>query len=394
MDSRTFELDILTPVHVGSHEGSFTTYDYAIAGGSLYVIHHGRLAEFLASRGKAEEFARAVERQGNRFDVGEFLQRLRVSEEELLNLSRYRIAADERAGIRQLQPQIRDASGKDYLPGSSIKGALRTACAYAFLKALKRERPEEFESLIGRLAGKLRNASRGSRQRGREKNLFEEQERRLFQYFDLPRFLERDGKPRHGPNTDVLRCLHVTDAYPLESRVEAVNARVLDKGPDGRLTEESPLYIEAIASGTYRLEMSWDAWLAEEFLKNNRGRVESGLLVYPRGLEDILEACREFVEDQIAWEQAFFRSCLDGDRLAKSVEELKGRANLRLGWGSGLVGASISMLLPEDLKDEIRRALRLRYDKRVRDFPKSRRVAYKGRVPMALMGFCRLREVS
>jgi CRISPR-associated protein Csm5 len=392
METKTLELEILTPVHIGSYEGDFSSYDYAISGGNLYVIHQGKLADFLATRGKVEEFTRVVERQGNRFDIGDFLDRLRVTEEELEGISRYRIAADERSGIRELQPHIRDASGRDYLPGSSIKGAMRTACTYVFLKAMREERPEDFREVIKTIARNVLSASRG---RGRQsKNLFDNLNERFLQGFDLPGFLDRkNNQPRHGPNTDVLRCLRVTDAYPVQSEVAAVNARVLDKGPDRKLAEESPLYIEAVTSGTYRFEMTWDEWLAERFLEKNRQRVDAGRLLYPRGISDVLEACRAFVEDQLAWEEDFFKGCTDADGLRRSVAGLRGRANFRLGWGSGLVGASISMLLPEELKNEIRNAIFPTYDKRVRDFPKSRRVAYQGRVPLALLGFCRLKEV-
>jgi len=391
METRVLELEIITPVHVGSHEGKFSSYDYAVSGNNLYVIHQGKLADFLARRGKVEEFTRVVEKQGNRFDIGDFLMRLRVTEEELEGISRYRIAADERSGIRELQPHIRDASGRDYLPGSSIKGAMRTACIYAFLKTMKEDRPEEFRKAIKDIAQNVLSGSRG--RRSQSKNLFDGLNEQYLQEFDLPRFLNRDKKPRHGPNTDVLRCLRVTDAYPVKSEVAAVNARVLDKGPDRKLQEESPLYIEAVTSGTYRFEMTWDEWLAERFLEKNRQRVDAGGLLYPHGLTDVLEACRTFVEDQLAWEEDFFKGCTDADGLRRSVAGLRGRANFRLGWGSGLVGASISMLLPEELKNEIRNAIFPRYDKRVRDFPKSRRVAYQGRVPLALLGFCRLKEV-
>ncbi len=393
MEKRTVELEILTPVHIGSHEGGLTAYDYAISGDSLYVIHQGRLAEFLVRRGKVEEFERAVERKGREFDIGEFLSRFRDWEKMLETLSRYKIEAQERAGIRELRPHIRDASGRDYLPGSSIKGAMRTACAYVFLKSMKRERPDDFRKALRSIADKL--SDRGSR-RGRrdDKNLFKKLNEDFFQGFDIRHFLNKDKTPKHSPNTDVLRCLQVTDAYPVESRVAAINAKVLDKGPDGRLAEESPLYIEAVVSGIYRFEVSWDEWLAGKLLEGNRDRVESGKLIYPRGLNDVLSACREFVEDQLVWEEAFFRSCADDKGLGKSVEALKGRADFRLGWGSGLVGASISLLLPEDLKNDIRDRFFRNYDKRVRDFPKSRRVAYRGRVPHALMGFCRLREVT
>ncbi|MBC7254372.1 MAG: type III-A CRISPR-associated RAMP protein Csm5 [Actinobacteria bacterium] len=392
METRVLELEIITPVHVGSHEGKFSSYDYAISGGNLYVIHQGKLADFLATRGKVEEFTRVVERQGNRFDIGDFLDRLRVTEEELESISRYRIAADERAGIRELQPHIRDASGRDYLPGSSIKGAMRTACTYVFLKVMREERPEDFREVVKAIEN---NIKPGSRERGRQsKNLFDNLNKQFLQKFNLPGFLDRkNNQPRHGPNTDVLRCLRVTDAYPVQSEVAAVNARVLDKGPDQKLEEESPLYIEAVTSGTYRFEVTWDEWLADRLLEENRRRVDAGRLLYPRGISDVLEACRAFVEDQIAWEEDFFKGCINADGLRRSVADLRGRANFRLGWGSGLVGASISMLLPEELKDKIRNRFFPKYDKRVRDFPKSRRVAYQGRVPLALMGFCRLREV-
>ena len=47
METKAMELEILTPVHIGSHEGKFSSYDYAVSGNNLYVIHQGKLADFL-----------------------------------------------------------------------------------------------------------------------------------------------------------------------------------------------------------------------------------------------------------------------------------------------------------------------------------------------------------
>ncbi len=393
MDKRTYLIEVLTPVHIGSHEGAFTTYDYVLRGGNLYVIHQGKLAEFLDKRQKIEDFTREVEKRGKNFDIGNFLDSLGVTESHLKEMSRYSISAEKRKGLRQLQPHIRDARGRDYIPGSSIKGAMRTAYIYKSLKTMREERRDEFKKFIEQIFDVVKKMnSTQTKKKRRDRWLFKKLEQELMQGFTL---CDSSDSPSYSPNKDVLRCLHVTDAYPLESRVAAINAKVLDKTHDYKFSEESPLYLEAIVSGTYRFEISWDEWLAGQFLDKNRNNIKFEK-IFPSGIQDIVSACREFVTDQIKKEEEFFGSCLGGERIRKSLVGLEGRANFRLGWGSGLIGASISMLLPESLKQKIRNTYPLfsRYDRRVKDFPKSRRVVFEGQLPTKLMGFCCLREIS
>lgn len=390
METLNLRLEALTPVRIGSYVGQITPYDYVISGGNCYVISDDKLSAFLGEKGLIEDFSEAIRRKAQAFNIGDYLASNGVSDEAgLKSLSRYVVQVHGNARPLQMMPLIRDVGNKPYVPGSSIKGAIRTAVIYNYLKGLKSSDQRRFEQdFIRKIERRItdieqrerRRPARGSK--GFAKRIVEEG---IAQYFDLERYTRRDGSYLHDPHTDIFRCLKVTDALPSKPHNRIYDFRVLDKQNNGSLSFESPIFAEALSPGAaFEFTLSWDAWLAERFKERNELLVD--------GLEQILQACRVFVSDQIEWEREFFESCGKGDRdPGKIIDSLSTmEADIRLGWGSGLVGASLSMLLPEPTRKRLRDLFYRRGSSAVRDFPKSRRVMVENEKPVSLLGFCKL----
>ena len=391
MECLKLHLEVLAPIRIGSYIGQISTYDYVVDGGFCYVMSEERLSRFLSERGLSDKFAREIKRSGKAFNIKGFLSSYGIEgKADLERLADYTVQVHEDARPLQLLPMIRDVNGMPYIPGSSIKGAMRTAVLYSKLKKMRKEEPQRFEDLfIAEVRSKIKRVSEEAGGRypseNKRKRFAAEIEQKLTKHFDLENI---SNKYKHGPHTDIFRCLKVSDALPVEMDCRVYDFRVLDKQSDGSLAFESPIFAEAISPGSvFEFQVTWDSWLADRFRKPNDS-------VPLSCLQDVLDACREFARDQVAWESRFFQNC--NGRIEDPsgiISQLNGmEADLRLGWGCGLMGASLSLLLPIEMKHDLRDLFYRRHASGVNEFPKSRRVLVERGRPASLLGFCRLRS--
>lgn len=128
-------LRTLTPLHIGGREGALNPLEFVVFEGRCYVISETKLARALQERDQIDTFYTWFTGR-ERLALREFLR-----ERDLLN-ARFleRIAAyTSPCSIRisqDLRTFVRDAFNRPFLPGTSIKGAIRTAFLYKLLKEL------------------------------------------------------------------------------------------------------------------------------------------------------------------------------------------------------------------------------------------------------------------
>ncbi|HHV71624.1 MAG TPA: type III-A CRISPR-associated RAMP protein Csm5 [Clostridia bacterium] len=151
------KLETLTAVNVGNGEIASQFSDYVYDGGFVYYLNHDLLLRELGEKPKSEEiieeFVKVVQSQakgssGNRMRLKDFL------EKNGLDYRKYalrKIPARERI-TEQIQLHIKSGS-QPYIPGSSLKGAIRTALISFFLdsseEGLKNKRKYIGQDLFG-----------------------------------------------------------------------------------------------------------------------------------------------------------------------------------------------------------------------------------------------------
>ncbi len=173
-------IEVLSPVHIGSGRPDLVDdLDY-VRGRQIYVIDMERmLAELPADRwARAEEAAP--------------LSTL-LHADEYARYARYALN-DPTGGaqrVTRIQEHIKDAHGRPYIPGSSLKGAIRTALAWSMLRGT------ETQVRSRQLAPNPRFAD-------------DPLEAELFGGNTRAR------NPRVDPNRDLLRVMHVADSRPME----------------------------------------------------------------------------------------------------------------------------------------------------------------------------------
>ncbi|NEP39198.1 MAG: type III-A CRISPR-associated RAMP protein Csm5, partial [Okeania sp. SIO2H7] len=129
-------------LHIGSQFSQLNPFEYVQTGSQVgsrvYIPNQDLLAKALFQRGRLQEYINRIE---DREEIGELLEdtfgdnwrRQKLDDRPLFpptGISR-KWTEDK---ITNFRPMIRNGLGEIYLPGTSIKGAIRTAVAYHLLK--------------------------------------------------------------------------------------------------------------------------------------------------------------------------------------------------------------------------------------------------------------------
>lgn len=227
----------VTPLHIGTGESLLRDYDYVTQDGKTFIVNDEELAGALYDA-KAEKYI------GDRASVG--LGILFPNKQAYpvdSPVFRYVMSGtpNTEATGSEIQEQMKDIWNMPYIPGSSLKGAIRTALMYRGVVESKKTfskkdlgknakfaaQPYEQEFLVGRDEHGIRKSKTP--------------------YFDL------------------LRALQVNDSAPVGvENLRLINLKVAQKGE----ADGSPINIEAIAPGVeFKAKMKLDLYLLEEQAK-------------------------------------------------------------------------------------------------------------------------------
>lgn len=321
--------EILTPVHIGDG-AELEPLEYVIKE-KFYKVN---LEEWLStlSGEKAGEFQRLTGRDYAQITILTALRRFVRDNIDIDKYTEWSVDVSEAVKRRYedkfdkpenqlpMSPFIRTAN-KPYLPGSSIKGAIRTA----YLNFLKRETPSLSERKRADLV-----------------------EGELLRAIDPG----KEGKsPRFAIDKDPFRAIKVHDVSLPENStffVEVIN----HNKKDNRI---NPTTIQILSEVTYgsligkpvrfELEISID--------RKVLSHQDSGISNIHKGItiETLLKSCDSFYKDALKEERdKFLKNAIGGEEIGKVYQQIldntKNEYLFRLGWGSGL----ISMTISEDLR--------------------------------------------
>ncbi len=332
---------LLTPLHIGNGRELLHEYDYAIFNGRTWRINEAALLDAqdaddvaLASKLAALKPATLLKPPADFcVETGYF---------------RYVVQGTPRSQApgAQLREQLKDVYDRPYLPGSSLKGALRTGLAwYAW----------------------------------RQRSLTP-------QVNDLGRRREWAAQPYEhmlfgpNPNHDVLRALQVSDSQPAGAdRLMLVNARVLGRG--GGLG--SPIELEAVRPDTvFELTLKVDEALFSAWAREARLNLPG-----EDWFKRLAEIMRAYATQRIQRELSWFEAIPGAARLAefyRGLQEAKlanNRFLVQVGWGAGWGAKTLGLHFerhPSFMERVISEYRLARGKRKVGDpFPRSRRVAVR-----------------
>lgn len=333
------KITTLSPVHIGSGRELLNEYDYVLHGGKTWRINDAALldAQPLDDPDLARRLASIPPAQ--LLEEGDFQPGSPFFRYVIRGVTR---ATGEGAVLRE---QLKDVFDRPYLPGSSLKGALRTAMGwYAWEK----------------LGMRLDSARLGRRREWAA----QEYEREIF---------GRD------PNHDLMRALQVSDSAALDSdRLMVLNARVMNRS--GSLG--SPIELEALRPETeIETGLKLDLALFSDWARS--GGLKLGGEQALRGLPEILN---RRASERLNREASWFSGIPQGKRLADFYRQLanarldNNQVLLQVGWGTGWEDKTFGMRFqaqPGGALEALIRDYRLSKGNRSPGdpFPRSRRAA-------------------
>ena len=368
-------VELLSPLHIGTGTELLLDYDVVPHGSHTYRVDEEALLEHALVAAEAEG-APAVNRLLAGRPAAELLAEADFADPHS-PLFRYVMPGTPftRTAGAQVQEQIKDVYDRLYLPGSSLKGALRTVLAWGIYTSQKRK-PD-----LGRL--------------GRSRS-----------WASQP--LEQDIFGR-DPNHDWLRALHVEDTRPLEPEDhpstgsgQALTLRTVRVYPTE--TRDSPglnVDVEAVERGT----VFQTAFTVDEYGFSEDVVQKLGWEGKRHWIERLPALAKEHARQRLLIEAEYYRK-RNGprdamrfyDQLINTWSELPDNELIvQIGWGAGWESKTLgSGLLRTDdraferLLDDYH--MTKERDRRPGDpFPQSRHLALRDGRPSEPLGWVHIR---
>lgn len=334
MKWRRLRLVVASPLHVGAKQ-LLTELDYAVVEDVAHILSPHAWIEWLSQQRVLEAFAAAqLQGQSPQQFLAQALNRIRPPWEKL---SYYSIAITYGSPRGPVRPFVRDPWHRPYLPGSTLKGALRTALLAYWTLA----NPQAVETTIRELLLAVKNPSR----------VASPLEERIYRAHTSP------GLPGASPKP--LQELKVRDSEPLP--MEAVSLYPVEvwlPRPDGSRYQRAQIWAECLAPGT----------VISTALALDEGGLDENVLY-----EAIACWGHHHWNQEAAWTRMLPRQDEAGESLRAFYQSSPPAHPLRLGWGSGWSALGLGSLLSPDIRQAFRSS-------RVASigsphFPRSRRVA-------------------
>ena len=369
------KIQTLTPIHIGSGEflrnnSDFVEYKH---GGNSYIsiIDPKKLLEIIGLE-HINDWVAMIERNGN---TKEYVSRMgKNATPDRYALRILNNFANSLKPWETLKECIHDGLGKPYIPGSSIKGAIRTAVLTTIA-----EQQSNLENFIKNYKGDVSA---------------KQIEARLF---------------GDNPNSDVFRFIKVGDAYfdsgsELSTRV--INLNIRQK--ENLIDPSKPQLVEAIGVENetefqIKVDKSYYEWAKNHWPLDDKNVKPIG--AFPAQLDDISclfslinEHSRKLVDDEISyWKEVVANGFSGAEDYIENMEQIMDEISscqkgtecvLRIGHASGwrfITGAWAEKL--QNFERDIIPASRPRnHIYKEYDFPKSRRLDEDGDI----FGFVKL----
>ena len=372
-----YQLKTITPVHIGTGE-TLTQIDGFYNNGRWHRID---IDAVLSAIPKSELNRLTVAMGQRNFQWQGYLPTNQPS-------ASYTLPCSEDPRETEIREAIKHPSGRPMIPGSSIKGAIRTALLWGLIDDEDPAAQEALEYSVNYLKEQLQRKPNRSW-------VGQRIERHVF------------GK---DPNHDLMRAVQVSDTAPIPiEALEMGTAWTVTLNREGELIQkregnrEYKTFAEQIRS-----EQTFDFSIKiDKSLFGGREKAELGYTDRQERVvsEELADLCN-FVTSGLATAEAEFCDYYKLPELANFYESLSNQISnlpdgafaLQIGWGTGYLAKTVTGLLTgddEDLMMKFRRHYRLGRSRSGGDyyddeFPKTRRVLYDRQRPNSPLGWVQI----
>jgi len=319
-------LECLTPVHVGSGEELARDLDYYCHGTTTEIIDWEKMVSHPAAQSLADWIVNRFMRQGGqggKASIEQFLRDHHIDSDAIR--SRQVSGAVEASRIRLA---IRAADGRPIIPGSALKGAIRTLLLTGLAAAPKE--PHQSRNDHAKRGLEEAIASRKS-----PKFRAQPLEQAIFRRALRPEIVPSHSKLRNDPKGDLLRMLKITDAFFPSEKLDVLSTKALGTNRN-TLTAVEALVVGARALVSLQLR---DQFLEQRLFSDSLPDLETLARWSREHARHLLDGDMEFFKRVNGGARAD-RTLLEGceelrDLIAKSETNAREAIFLRLGWGTG-----------------------------------------------------------
>ncbi|WP_020562249.1 type III-A CRISPR-associated RAMP protein Csm5 [Methylosarcina fibrata] len=366
-------LEILTPTQAGSGAELFKELDYIDRGGMAFVVDQQASFNAVASGNLALDAD------------AKLLSGAHLS--DLVN------AAGQDFGYRlpwlataqkvpdKFREHLKDTMNRPYLPGSAIKGAIRTALIAEWLRSV-RETPS-LSLQIQELLPKRDRKGNAPRAKAADDRL-------------LAALLGNDAKQ------DIFRVFKVKDTLFADTDLRLADIRWLNEKRWRSMSKRNSLdnwqqadgiYAEVLQSGALGLvTLQWDGFLLSDISSwQQNGAVSS---IAPKDFGDLKQRLNQHAKYRLQKEIQFYKDQgksapeQECHRLLKMIETDQQAAYLQMSWGSGWRGMTGDWA-SQELVEKFRELYPKDMGRPGKIFPKTRRLVVSGE-PKFPLGWVRL----
>lgn len=316
-EHKTYELTCISPIHIGNGE-LLKQYEYIFTKDRnqqrIYFLDKAKWMTFLVRHDLIDDYAQSV--FSGRMNLYGWLQSQRIGSlsaiiREVCNASAdVYLVRERQQRVNDISRQVKTPDGVPYIPGSTLKGAIRSAILFHDI----RQHPEAYLPFWNRIKAAM---EAGNRRQMRD--LAQNIERQAF-----TRLKQQKIRPDDALQS-VMKGLAVSDAMLVGHERDTVILQKYDVSSirrEGLKGHPLALFRECIPAGRkFRFSMTLDKDIAR--------------LIGITSLDDVWQWVRDYLAFGLAQEKGVF-----GHEYKGEFEESK-LADIRLGGGTGFLSKTV-----------------------------------------------------
>ncbi len=369
----SFKIETLSPVHIGSGN-TFKPMDIGEYERYIYIFDFDKVIEKIPEH-SIDKFSELIinfgDKNKNKYkDMGQMLlEAFGIGYEQWEEISSYKVKRKDIGQIHEIYEALKYGN-KVYIPGSSIKGAIRTAIVYSFLKRegykfyLKETERIKYLCMIKPNDEEVEGVYKGN--------------------VDLSKIEEEIKKDMlmDDATRDVFKCLNISDSFPIPAenclevrKIYVANTTSFVKQRGSKKISIHPLFVECIRPGEVfnglKIKVNDKAIEALSEIYRNRKHTFDKITELIKNWRSCL---MEFTKDLINAEKSFWQNNSHDikvnitsaygnsphkyitkefkiEDLIKSLEDIEqsGQVLIRIGKYSGYLTHSIGLLIAKGL---------------------------------------------
>lgn len=379
-ESRSFEIEVLTPVFIGG-QYNIQSFEFVKDGEYLYFLNFDKLLEEnLFKESFIDEMIRALSGDLRDFNIRETLSKYNI---DFKKAAKYRLKLE---GVQRLSREVVSfvkSAGRFYIPGSSLKGAMRSFLT----KALKKQFIKLYEDEIDKKYKEILNPSKDKKSKVDPQHLDSEAEEKIFlspqespfRYLEVSdtAFISEDGAAVFE-----IKVMNICNNYvKWFAGIKDGNARNVDDPQ-----QSFSILAEGIKPGVKvcgTIKVKKDFVDGNQAVKGIKEKIDANILA-SSPVEFLCGVIKEAVKDYIQRERNFYNNYQEAKIISKEYGNLLNILNslesnqflLQIGFSTGYLSKTVGIHFSKPQFEKLKLI-----DKKSKIypnlFPKSRRIVFK-----------------